>query len=52
MDIIEIREKIKRGECEVSWHAEKERYAEDISIPVIETAIYAGEILEDYPHDP
>src|SRR4030066_2557218 len=52
MDIIEIREKIKRGEYEISFHAEKERYAEDITLNDIETAIFNGEILEDYPNDP
>ncbi len=52
MKIQEIRQKVRRGEYEISFHAEKERYAEDISIPEIETAILNGEILEDYPTDP
>lgn len=52
MDIREIKEKIKLGEYEISYHAEKERYAEDIILADIETAIYNGEILEDYPNDP
>ncbi len=52
MDITEISEKIRRGEYEISLHAEKERYAEDITIPDIEASIFAGEILEDYPTDP
>jgi len=52
MDITEIREKIRTEKYEISLHAEKERYAEDIKIPDIEAAIYAGEILEDYPNDP
>lgn len=51
MDIIEIRGKIKLGEYEISFHAEKERYAEDITLNDIETAIFNGEILEDYPND-
>ncbi|MBI4007747.1 MAG: DUF4258 domain-containing protein [Planctomycetes bacterium] len=52
MDIREIKEKIRLGEYEISYHAEKERYAEDITITDIETAITNGEILEDYPDDP
>ena len=52
MDIKEIRGRINAGEYEISFHAEKERYAEDISIADIETAITTGEILEDYPNDP
>lgn len=36
MDIIEIREKVKQEKYEISLHAEKERYAEDITIPVLE----------------
>src|SRR3990170_3764681 len=52
MDIIKIRARIISGEYEISYHAEKERYAEDISIADIETAITTGEILEDYPNDP
>ena len=52
MDIIGMREKIRRGEFEVSLHAEKERYAEDISLTDIEIAVFTGEILEDYSNDP
>ena len=52
MDIRKIREKVKHGEYEISYHAEKERYAEDITLTDIETAISNGEILEDYPNDP
>jgi hypothetical protein len=52
MDIQKIRTKIDAGNYEISVHAEKERYAEDISIFDIETAILQGEILEDYPDDP
>lgn len=51
MDIREIKEKIRHGEYEISYHAEKERYAEDITIADIEAAIFNGEILEDYPND-
>lgn len=52
MDIIEIKKKVVRDEYEISFHAEKERYAEDITIPDLENAISNGEIIEDYPNDP
>jgi len=52
MDIEEIRRKIKYDEYEVSIHAEKERYAEDVTIHDLETAIFNGDILDDYPDDP
>ena len=51
MDIKEIRERQKRNEYEISFHAEKERYAENITISDLESAIYNGEILEDYLDD-
>jgi hypothetical protein len=52
MGIGEIQEKVRKEEYEISFHAEKERYAEDITIHDLETAIYNGQILEDYPDDP
>lgn len=52
MGIEEIQEKIRREEYQISFHAEEERYAEDVAIHEIETAIHNGEILEDYPNDP
>lgn len=52
MSIEEIKERINQDNYEISYHAEKERYAEDISISDLETAISNGEILEDYPNDP
>lgn len=52
MNISEIREKVERGEYEISYHAEKERYAEDILIADMESAVFSGEILESYPDDP
>jgi len=52
MNIGEIKEKIKLGEYEISYHAEKEMYAEDITLADVETAISNGEVLEDYPDDP
>jgi hypothetical protein len=51
MDIKEIKEKVERNEYEISFHAEKERYAENITFTDLENAIYNGEILEDYPDD-
>ena len=35
MDIKKIQTKIKAGEYEISYHAEKERYAEDIDIHAV-----------------
>lgn len=52
MDLKEIVEKIKRNEYEISYHAEKERYAEEITLADIENVIANGEIIEDYPEDP
>ena len=52
MKIEEIKEKIRHNEYEISFHAEKERYAENIMMSDLETAIFNGEILEDYPKDP
>ena len=52
MKIKEIKEKIKQDKYEISFHAEKERYAENITIVDLETAISNGEILEDYPDEP
>jgi hypothetical protein len=52
MEIDGIHEKLKREEYEISFHAEKERYAEDITIHDLEAAIFSGEILEEYTDDP
>jgi hypothetical protein len=52
MDIRDVQVKIQGGQYEISLHAEKERYAEDISIADVEMALANGEILEDYPNDP
>ncbi len=51
MEIEEVKEKIGHDEYEISFHAEKERYAEDITVSDLETAISDGEILENYPDD-
>jgi hypothetical protein len=52
MKIQFIRNKIKAGDYEISFHAEEERYVEDISIDDIEAAILNGEVLENYTDDP
>lgn len=52
MELQAIQEQIRQGDYEISIHAEKERYAENISLSEIETTILNGEILEDYPDDP
>lgn len=52
MNIEKIRDKVEREEYEISFHAEKERYAEGIMISDLENAIQAGEMLEDYVDDP
>jgi len=52
MDIRDIREKFESSKYETSFHAEKERYAEDIKISDIENVISNCEIIEDYPDDP
>ena len=49
MEIEEIRKRIRHDEYEITFHAEKERYAEDMTIVDLESAINNGEILEDYP---
>jgi len=52
MEIRTVQEKVSQGDYEISYHAEKERYAEDISLADIEATILKGEVLEDYPDDP
>ena len=52
MEIQIIQEQVRQGKYEISFHAEKERYAEDIALFDIETTIFNGEILEDYADDP
>ena len=52
MQIDEIRTLISAGRYEVSLHAQQERLEDDLDISEIETAILAGEIIEDYPNDP
>ena len=52
MDTQKIREKFTKDEYEISFHAEKERYSEDITSADLENAISNCEIMEDYPDDP
>lgn len=52
MDINNIQKLILESRYQISVHAEKERYEDDISLSDLETVILAGEILEDYPNDP
>ncbi|HZX35675.1 MAG TPA: DUF4258 domain-containing protein [Thermodesulfobacteriota bacterium] len=52
MDIEKIKERIISNRYEISFHAEKERYAENIMLSEIEHALLNGKILEDYPDDP
>ena len=47
-----IAEKLQRGKYEISFHAQKESHSEYITIFDLKSAIYGGEILEDYPDDP
>ncbi|HHT9155322.1 MAG TPA: DUF4258 domain-containing protein [Candidatus Tripitaka sp. YC43] len=48
----DIRKRVGKKEYEISLHAEKERYVEDITISDIESVIDTGEVLEYYPGDP
>jgi len=52
MQIDEIRRLLRSGRYEVSIHAQQERLEEDLDLNEIETAILAGEIIEDHPKDP
>lgn len=52
MEIAEIKDKIRTNKYEISFHAEKERYAEEITTSDLKMAISNGEILEYYPNDP
>lgn len=52
MQIDEIRKLIRAGHYEVSLHAQQERLEDDLDISEIETAILAGEVIENYPDDP
>ena|SRR3989338_3801316 len=51
MNIYKLRKSIQTDKYEISSHAQKERYEENISLKEIEEAISHGEIIEDYPKD-
>ena len=52
MDISDIKERVRRGRYRISFtHTEKLRQRE-IEICELEEAIFAGEIVENYPTDP
>lgn len=51
MDIEEIRDKAKKEEFVLTYHAHEERQAESINIEDIKTALINGEIIEGYPED-
>lgn len=52
MEIEEIQQEISGQQYEISFHAEKERYAEGISIADLENAVSNGSVIEKYPDDP
>lgn len=47
-----IRAKIRRGDWELVLHAQQQSQARKISRAEIESAILAGQVIEDYPDDP
>lgn len=52
MDISFIREKVRRGEYDLSLHAHNERQEEQITVEEIEKVLLKGDIIEKYPNDP
>lgn len=52
MDLKIIREKIAKGEYDLSEHAHKERQIEKITVEEIKQAIFKGDIIEEYKDDP
>jgi hypothetical protein len=53
MDVLaHIYEQIKQDNYEFSIYAEREREDEHILLEELEQSVVAGELLEDYPHDP
>ncbi len=52
MDIVWIRDKIRKQEYDLSIHAHTERQEEEINILQIEKVILKGDIIEKYPKDP
>ena len=52
MDLEVIRIRFREGSYEISFHAEKERYAEDISHEDLQNLFDSAEVIEHYPEDP
>lgn len=52
MNLKIIRDKIIKGEYDLSEHAHKERQDERISVKEIEQTVLNGDIIEKYPKDP
>lgn len=52
MEITKLRQLVRQQKYEISLHAQKERYEENIGLEDIETVILNGEIIENYPEDP
>ncbi len=52
MDIVWIRAQVRKGDYELTSHADEERQADQISIEEIEQAMLNAEILETYRDDP
>lgn len=47
-----IRAKIRQGDWVLTRHAQHQSQARKISRAEIESAILAGQVIEDYPNDP
>ncbi|OGM26628.1 hypothetical protein A3D00_01160 [Candidatus Woesebacteria bacterium RIFCSPHIGHO2_02_FULL_38_9] len=52
MDIHNIRNKVRKNEYDLSFHAHQERQDEQITIAEIEQVILKGDIIEKYSNDP
>lgn len=51
MDLDFIKDKVFRGEYDLSMHAHTERQEEQITIKEIEHVLLKGDIIEKYPND-
>ena len=49
--IIQLRQKISRGQVEYSLHAVRQMVARGISPEEVAQTVLAGEVIEDYPDD-
>lgn len=47
-----VRAKIRRGDWELTFHAQQQSQTRKISRAEIESAILTGQVIEDYPDDP